>query len=176
MHTGARFRAKTCIDSQVHPLKLRITAGPRSFPSKTLQRFPSLPPEIKNRSSSKPVLQAKPFFSAATKIRIGRGPRSRYDRSRRNHSLLPQRKLESDAEDRCRHGSYRRNHSSLRQRKLESDSEHRAATTVAGGTILTSDFRLYSLIINCLPDTSQPIARFSCRFPWQEIPFQSMKE
>ena len=29
--------------------------------------------EIKNRSSSKPVLQAKPFFYAATKIRIGRG-------------------------------------------------------------------------------------------------------
>ena len=44
------------------------------------------------------ILQAKPFSLAATKNRIGRGPRSRYDHSRRNHSLLPQRKLESDAD------------------------------------------------------------------------------
>ena len=39
-----------------------------------------------------------PFFFAAAKIRIGCGPRSRYDRSRRNHSLLSQRKLVSDAD------------------------------------------------------------------------------
>ena len=39
-----------------------------------------------------------PFFFAAAKIRIGCGPRSHYDRSRRNHSLLSQRKLVSDAD------------------------------------------------------------------------------
>ena len=39
-----------------------------------------------------------PFYFAAAKIRIGCGPRSRYDRSRRNHSLLSQRKLVSDAD------------------------------------------------------------------------------
>ena len=43
-------------------------------------------------------LQAEPFFFAATKIRIGRGPRCRYDCSRRNHSPLRQRKLESSAD------------------------------------------------------------------------------
>ena len=54
------------------------------------------------------ILQAKPFSLAATKNRIGRRPRCRNDRSRRNHSLLPQRKLESDAEHRCRYDNYRR--------------------------------------------------------------------
>ena len=34
------------------------------------------------------ALQAKPFSLAATKIRIGRGPRSRYDHCRRNFSPL----------------------------------------------------------------------------------------
>ena len=38
------------------------------------------------------------FFDAATKIGIGRGKRCRNDRSRRNHSPLPLRRLESDAE------------------------------------------------------------------------------
>ena len=51
------------------------------------------------------------FFDAATKIRIGRGKRCRNDRSRRNHSSLPQRKLELDAErccgrDRCHSGGF----------------------------------------------------------------------
>ena len=54
------------------------------------------------------ILQAKPVSLAATKNRIGRRPRCRNDRSRRNHSLLPQRKLESDAEHRCRYDNYRR--------------------------------------------------------------------
>ena len=36
---------------------------------------------------------------------------------------MRQRRLESDAENRCRHGRSRRNHSSLRQRILESDAE-----------------------------------------------------
>ena len=73
--------------------KSRITARWRSFPSESMQRFPNSPPqiknhcrtegvsrqnpaaiaksgaEIKNRSSSKPVLQAKPFPFAATKFR-----------------------------------------------------------------------------------------------------------
>ena len=52
------------------------------------------------------ILQAKPFSLAATENRIGRGPRCRYDHCRRNHSLLPQRKLESDAEF-CRGGDCR---------------------------------------------------------------------
>ena len=43
-------------------------------------------------------LQAEPFSFAATEIRIGRGPRSRYDCSRRNRSPLWQRKLESAAD------------------------------------------------------------------------------
>ena len=42
------------------------------------------------------VLQAELFFFAATKNRIGRGPRSHYDRCRRIHSSLRQRKTESD--------------------------------------------------------------------------------
>ena len=62
------------------------------------------------------ILQAKPFSLAAAKNRIGRGPRCRYDRSRRNHSLLPQRKLESDA-------------------------DLVAATTTAGGPFLTAAAR-----------------------------------
>ena len=58
-------------------------------------------------------LQAEPFSFAATKIRIGRGPRCRYGRCRRNNSLL-------------------------RQRKLESDADLVAATTDAGGPFLTA--------------------------------------
>ena len=70
------------------------------------------------------ALQAKPFFFATTKNRIGRGPRRCcYDHCRRNHSSLQQQKLESDAEDRCRDDCCRRNHSPLRQRRLESDAE-----------------------------------------------------
>ena len=37
LHAGGRFRAKTCSDSQVHPLKSRITARWRPFPGKNLQ-------------------------------------------------------------------------------------------------------------------------------------------
>ena len=94
-------------------------------------------------------LQAEPFFFAATKIRIGRGPRCRYDCSMRNHSSSQQRKLESAADlvaataaaggpfsfaatkirigcgPRCRYDCSRRNRSSLRQRRLESDEEPR---------------------------------------------------
>ena len=44
------------------------------------------------------ILQAKPFSLAATENRIGCGPRCRNGRSRRKHSLLPQRKLESDTD------------------------------------------------------------------------------
>ena len=54
------------------------------------------------------------FFDAATKIGIGRGKRCRNDRSRRNHSPLPLRRLESDAERYGgRDGCSRRNHSPL---------------------------------------------------------------
>ena len=58
-------------------------------------------------------LPAKPFSFAATKISIGRRSRCRYDRSRRNHSPL-------------------------RQRKLESDADLLAATTTAGGPFLAA--------------------------------------
>ena len=83
-------------------LKSRITARRRANLGQSLQRFPSLTPEIKNHCSPGVVAVC-----------------------RRNHSSLRQRRLESDAEDRCSHGSCRRNHSSLRQRKLESDAEYR---------------------------------------------------
>ena len=59
------------------------------------------------------VLQAEPLFFAAAKNGIGRGPRCRYGRCRRNNSLL-------------------------RQRKLESDADLVAATTDAGGPFLTA--------------------------------------
>ena len=80
------FRRKPCIDSQVWP---------------------------RNQESMQPwvsgALQAKPFFFATTKNRIGRGPRRCcYDHCRRNHSSLPLRKLESVAEVRCRDGRCRR--------------------------------------------------------------------
>ena len=41
-------------------------------------------------------------------------------------SPLRQRRLESDAEDRCRDGRCRRNHSPLRQRRIESDAKDRS--------------------------------------------------
>ena len=85
MHAGRCFRGNSCIDSQVWP---------------------------RNQESMQPwvsgALQAKPFFFAATEIRIGRGHRSRHGRCRRNHSPLPLRKLESVAEVRCRDGRCRR--------------------------------------------------------------------
>ena len=63
-----------------------------------------------------------PFLSAATKIRIGHGPRCRDSRCRRNHSSLRLRRIESDAEHRCRNNCCRRNHSplaSIRKSELE---------------------------------------------------------
>ena len=92
-------------------------------------------------------LQAKPFFFAATKIRIERGPRRCYDHCRRNRSSSRQRRIEQtrtssllrllQAEPfsfaatknrigrghRSRHGRSRRNHSPLPLRKLESGAE-----------------------------------------------------
>ena len=61
---------------------------------------------------------------------------ARHDKLQAGHSPLPQRKLESDAEDRCHNGCCRRaiphcsndrnrrNYSSLRQRRIESDADH----------------------------------------------------
>ena len=69
--------------------------------------------------------QVKPFFFAATKIRIGRVIRCRYGRCRRNDSSLRQQKLESDAEQRRLNDGSRRNHSSLPLRKVEADGEDR---------------------------------------------------
>ena len=62
------------------------------------------------------ILQAKPFSLAAAKNRIGSGPRCRNGFCRRNHSLLP-------------------------QRKLESDTDLVAATTTVGGPFLTAAAR-----------------------------------
>ena len=70
-------------------------------------------------------LQAKPFFFAATKIRIVCGRSLPRRLLQAGHSFLRQRRLESDAEDCCRGGRCRRNHSPSRQRKLESDAECR---------------------------------------------------
>ena len=50
-----------------------LQAGHSSLCNDGAAAIPKSGLEIKNRSSSKPVLQAKPFFYAATKIRIGRG-------------------------------------------------------------------------------------------------------
>ena len=50
-----------------------LQAGHSSLCNDGAAAIPKSEAEIKNRSSSKPVLQAKPFFYAATKIRIGRG-------------------------------------------------------------------------------------------------------
>ena len=55
LHAGGRFRANTCGDSQVYPMKSRITAHGRPFPGKNLQRFPNSPPQIKNHCSTKGV-------------------------------------------------------------------------------------------------------------------------
>ena len=81
-------------------LKSRITARRRANLGQSLQRFPSLTPEIKNHCSPGVVAVC-----------------------RRNHSSLRQRKLESDAEDRCHYERSRRNHSSVTLQKLESDAE-----------------------------------------------------
>ena len=48
-----RFRAIPCSDSQIYPMKSRITAAPESFPGNSMQRFPSLPHEIKNHCRQK---------------------------------------------------------------------------------------------------------------------------
>ena len=94
-------------------LKSRIDARKRLFSVKSLHRFASL--GLKSRIDARwhcdDDLQAEPFSFAATKNGIGRGPRCRYDCSRRN----------------C---------SPSRQRKSESDADLVAATTVAGETIL----------------------------------------
>ena len=37
LHAGGRFQAKTCSDSQVHPIKSRITARRRTFSGKNMQ-------------------------------------------------------------------------------------------------------------------------------------------
>ena len=69
---------------------------------------------IRRGSSLSPrSLQAKPFPFAATKIRIGRGPHCRDDRSRRTNF-------------------------SLRRRRLESDADIVAATTTAGGPFFSA--------------------------------------
>ena len=44
-----------CSDSQIHPLKSRIAARQRAFPGKTLQRLPSLTPEIRNHCTQEVV-------------------------------------------------------------------------------------------------------------------------
>ena len=76
------------------------------------------------------ILQAEPFFVAATGIRIGRRSLLRRGQSprsfcRRAILSLMQRKLESDAKDHSRYGRSRRNYSPLRRRKFELDANVR---------------------------------------------------
>ena len=101
-------------------LKSRIDARKRLFPGKNLQRFPNSPPEIRNHCSiwadSEENLASIPKSGPEIKNHCSRGLVAV---CRRNHSSLPQRRLESDAENRCRNGRCRRNHSSLRQRRFE---------------------------------------------------------
>ena len=113
-------------------LKSRITAHKKLFPGKNLQRFPNSPPEIKNHctlygvSGQKlaPIPKSGPEFKnhCSSKPVLEAG-----------HSSLLQRRLELDAEDLCRYDHCRRNHSLLPQRKLESAAEVVAATSAAGG-------------------------------------------
>ena len=44
-----------CSDSQIHPLKSRITAAPEPKRGQSLQRFPSLPPEIRNHCTQQGI-------------------------------------------------------------------------------------------------------------------------
>ena len=114
-------------------------------------------PEIKNRCSSKPVLEAGHSSSQQRRIESDAEVLCLYDRSRRNHSLLSQRKLVSDADvvvatpaaggailccrkenkNRMRNSLLPRplqaGHSSLLLGKLETDTELVAATPAAGG-------------------------------------------
>ena len=72
------FPGILCSDCQIHPLKSRITAATEPKRGQFLHRFPSLPPEIQNHCSPGVVAFC-----------------------RRNHSPSRQRRLESDAENRC---------------------------------------------------------------------------
>ena len=115
-------------------LKSRIDAHLWAFPGKTLHRFASL--ALKSRIEAVQARSAGgTILFAATKISIGRGIPLPPRPLQAEPFSLPLRKLESYAENRCRYGRSRRNHSSLRQRRLESDADLVAATTVAGGTI-----------------------------------------
>ena len=76
------------------------------------------------------------------------GTRCQYECCRRNHSSLPQRKLESDADHLSRNDRCRRNHSSLPQQKLESDAEGRC-----------SDGRSWWAIPHCCDDGAAVIRK-----------------
>ena len=68
----------------------------------SLQRLPSLPPEIRNRCSSVLLRSAGgTTFFAATKNGVGRGRSSSQQTLQAGHFLSRQRRMESDAED-CR--------------------------------------------------------------------------
>ena len=51
LQTQSHFRAIPCSDSQVYPLKSRITAAVGPVSEQSMQRFPNLLPEFKNRCS-----------------------------------------------------------------------------------------------------------------------------
>ena len=102
----------------------------------SLQRFPSLPPEIRNRCSRGAVLEG--FLAAIPKS----GPEIKNHCSRRavlEGFLAAILKFGPEIKNHCSRGLVavcRRNHSSLPQRRLESDADIVAATTAAGETIL----------------------------------------
>ena len=49
-----------CSDSQIHPLKSRITARQRANPGHSLQRLPSLTPEIQNHCTQQGINKENP--------------------------------------------------------------------------------------------------------------------
>ena len=93
-------------------LKSRIIASPEPFLRVSLQRFSNSPPQIKNHCTNEGI-------------------------NGRNNAVI--RKSEPEIKNRCSRrvvAVCRRNHSPLPLRKLESDANLVAATTTAGGTIL----------------------------------------
>ena len=111
-------------------------AATGAFMRVSLQRFPSLPLEIRNHSSRGAVLEG--FLAAIPKS----GPEiknhcSIWADSEENLASIP--KSGPEIKNHCSRGLVavcRRNHSSLPQRRLESDADIVAATTAADGTIL----------------------------------------
>ena len=95
-------------------LKSRIIASPEPFLRVSLQRFSNSPPQIKNHCTNEGI-------------------------NGRNNAVI--RKSEPEIKNRCSRrvvAVCRRNHSPLPLRKLESDADLVAATTTAGGPFFSA--------------------------------------